>query len=126
MRSFRARRQGSQWGLEDDDGWPTNVAGAASVDELEMSLGRSSSSGYQGGVLRRGQSLARITLPCSEDRELSGGRLLNEEAMYNMRKKWISDRLIERFVRLVCLCLTGSMATIFRVLSIAMSLRYLW
>lgn len=40
--------------------------------------------------------MARITMPGVDDHELSGGRLENKEAVYNMRKKWISDRLIER------------------------------
>jgi len=35
-------------------------------------------------------------MPETASRELGGGRLVNEDAVYSMRKKWISDRLIER------------------------------
>eukprot|EP00903_Cladosiphon_okamuranus_P010739 g10150.t1 len=35
-------------------------------------------------------------MPTAPSRELPGGRLVNEDAVYNMRKKWISERLIER------------------------------
>lgn len=80
MRSFRARRQDSQWGLDDDGG-----AGTA---------GGLVAAGSKG--LRRGESLRSITVPETASRELGGGRLVNEDAVYRMRKKWISDRLIER------------------------------
>lgn len=82
MRSFRVRRQESQWGLDEDEG--SAFAGDAAS-------GSSSASG-----LRRGESLRSITMPAAASRELPGGRLVNEGAVYNMRKKWISDRLIER------------------------------
>lgn len=89
MKSFRVRRQESEWGLDEDDdsvALATGEAGGAPVGN--------SSSARRG--LRRGESLRSITKPVSDDLELGGGRLVNEEAVYNMRKKWISDRLIER------------------------------
>lgn len=104
MRSFRARRQGSQWGLDDDDDiWAAEPAAAGLFDGSDALVSQGSSgtsgagqlAGHTGG-LRRGESMSRIMVPASDDRELSGGRLVNEEAVYNMRKKWISDRLIER------------------------------
>lgn len=103
MRSFRAKRQSDQWGLDGETGW-SDVAGAESFDEsasLVMSSGSASSSWFSSGVahLGRHQSTSRITLPASEDRDLGSGRLVNEEAVYSMRKKWISDRLIERRVK---------------------------
>lgn len=81
MRSFRVRRQESQWGLDDDEGW--GFAGDAA------SAGVSARG-------RREESLRGITMPAAATRELPGGRLVNEDAVYNMRKRWISDRLIER------------------------------
>lgn len=89
MRSFRARRQESQWGLDEDDGSAAATA-AGGAGESGAPVG----SARRG--LRRGESLRSITKPVSDDRELGGGRLVNEEAVYSMRKKWISDRLIER------------------------------
>lgn len=80
MRSFRVRRQESQWGLDEGGG-----AGAAGVVGVSPGKG-----------LRRGESLRSITMPETASRELGGGRLVNEDAVYSMRKKWISDRLIER------------------------------
>lgn len=90
MRSFRARRQESQWGLEED-------AGAAFASDATSSASPSGGvSASATGGLRRGESLRSITMPTAPSRELRGGRLVNEDAVYNMRKKWISDRLIER------------------------------
>lgn len=82
MRSFRVRRQESQWGLDEDGG-----AGTAGGVGVGVSAGKG---------LRRGESLRSITMPETASRELGGGRLVNEDAVYSMRKKWISDRLIER------------------------------
>lgn len=98
MRSFRAKRQSDQWGLDDEGGWPTDVAGAESFDESASLVMSSASSSWSSSNLGRTQqqSTSRITLPASEDRDLGSGRLVNEEAVYNMRKQWISDRLIER------------------------------
>lgn len=95
MRSFRVKqhqRQGSdQWGL--DVPADSIASGESFQDTVAFATAPSSSSVYGGGYQ---QSPGRITVPGSEDRELSGGRWVNEEAVYNMRKKWISDRLIER------------------------------
>lgn len=91
MRSFRARRQESQWGLAEDGGVAVGESGGGAQPDVNNN---NSSSARRG--LRRGESLRSITKPASDDRELPGGRLVNEEAVYNMRKKWISDRLIER------------------------------
>lgn len=88
MRSFRVRRQESQWGLDEDDG------GGAATQGGSAPYSYGNESARRG--LRRGESVRGITTPSSEDRELSGGRVINEEAIYHMRKKWISDRLIER------------------------------
>lgn len=96
MRSFRARRQGSQWGIGDQDGWAMDAPMTPGSPFDDVSPGGPSA---PADGLRRGESLANIMLPSSEDRELNGGRLVNEEAIYNMRKKWISDRLIERCER---------------------------
>lgn len=87
MRSFRVRRQESQWGLDDDGGGASGTYG-------ENGGSHGSENARKG--LRRGESVRGITTPTLEDRELSGGRVVNEEAIYHMRKKWISDRLIER------------------------------
>lgn len=109
MRSFRARRQGTQWGPQGDNGWAIDdpVTPGSPFDEVDQfsqfsSVGGGGGQG-QGGQLqqrrswmRRRESLERIAMPISEDRELNGGRMVNEEAVYSMRKKWISDRLIER------------------------------
>lgn len=83
------RRQESQWGLEEDAGAPFTREAAPGGG---LGLGVSGTS----GGLRRGESLRSITMPSAPSRELPGGRLVNEDAVYNMRKKWISDRLIER------------------------------
>ncbi|CAM9210740.1 unnamed protein product [Hapterophycus canaliculatus] len=89
MRSFRVRRQESQWGLDEDDGGASATPGGSVPPGGDSSARKG---------LRRGESVRGITAPSSEDRELSGGRVVNEEAIYHMRKKWISDRLIEREV----------------------------
>ncbi|CAM9113698.1 unnamed protein product [Ectocarpus sp. 13 AM-2016] len=87
MKSFRAWRQESQWQL-DDDGGECDVPAGGSSGRVSREAG--------GGGMRRGDTLRSITMPTSDDRELSGGRVVNEEAIYNMRKRWISDRLMER------------------------------
>ena len=104
MRSFRARRQGTQWGPQDDNGWAIDdpVTPGSPFDEVDVfsSVGGQGQEGQQQrerrSWMRRRESLERIAMPIAEDRELEGGRLVNEEAIYSMRKKWISDRLIER------------------------------
>lgn len=101
MRSFRARRQGTQWGPQGDNGWAIDdlvTTPGSPFDEVDVF---STSVGGQGdrerrSWMRRRESLERIAMPIAEDRELNWGRLVNEEAIYSMRKKWISDRLIER------------------------------
>lgn len=85
MKSFRAWRQESQWQLDEDGG------------ECDVPAGDTSGHvSREAGGMRRGDTLRSITMPTSDDRELSGGRVVNEEAIYSMRKRWISDRLMER------------------------------
>lgn len=85
MKSFRSRRQG-QWDADDDEDWAGEVPAASGHARDSAAL--------QSPV---GEDMtASITQPTSDDRELSGGRLVNEEAVYKIRKKWISDRLRER------------------------------
>lgn len=97
MRSFRARRQGTQR-AEEEDVWGID-APLTPVQFDEGSYGPAALSLDEGNGMRLGESIMNITTPKAEDRELSGGRLVNEEAIYNMRKRWISERLQERYVR---------------------------
>lgn len=94
MRSFRVRRQGTQRG-EEEDVWGID----APLNPVLFDEGSHSPALDERKGMRLGESVTNITTPKAEDRELSGGRLVNEEAIYNMRKRWISERLHERYGR---------------------------
>ena len=103
MRSFRPRRQGNTKGDEGDDAWGIDGPLPSVLfdeNEAHSSLGHNrypaAISSHGGSRMRLGESLINITTPKTEDRELKGGRMMNGEAIYNMRKRWISDRLRER------------------------------
>ncbi|CAM9192473.1 unnamed protein product [Discosporangium mesarthrocarpum] len=88
MKAFRQRRS-EGWNLEEDEEWLEDpIAG-----EGNLQASRLSSGGYG---KRRGNSVKNIILSSSEDRELGRGRIVNDDAVCNIRKKWISDRMIER------------------------------
>lgn len=102
MRSFRVRRQGTQRG-EEEDVWGIDAPLTPAIfDEGSHSPAALSLDERNG--MRLGESVTNITTPKAEDRELSGGRLVNEEAIYNMRKRWISERLHERYGRMTAVC----------------------
>ncbi|CAM9353145.1 unnamed protein product, partial [Choristocarpus tenellus] len=89
MKAFRGRKS-DKWGLDDEVDW-VDDSGLLGDEKLTPS-----SVGHGGNGHRRGDSVNKIILPRSEDRELGGGRLVNEEGVYNIRKKWVSDRMRER------------------------------